>query len=374
MEYKYSTFSKYPKLILLLIVAFTCLALLTLTEYFLKRSEYHMVRSGKSRYVVLKEPIPNKRNLLSIGRDKLSDYPTPKIDELWEFNTDNNGFIEPYIRYSDSDFSIVFLGDATTACLHLDSADRFSNQVGILLKSRLDPKINTYNAGNPGNDIIHSVNRLIGTIIPLKPDYILLMHSLNDLKILSENNEYWNSKKVERVNFLNYPAKKTDLTKSIFLKNLREDFSFSSFKTDTGNYIENNNLLDTIAIFRNYQSALTTFIMACKNWGIEPILMTQANQFNTLKSNENLSFYLNSFSDYQISENELMRMHKKLNTIIINSAKSYNIKYIDIDQVISNQSEYFQDAVNFNKRGSRLVAELISDSLSSWIPIKLLVK
>jgi hypothetical protein len=49
------------------------------------------------------------------------------------------------------------------------------------------------NAAVSGADTSHTINTLYNKVLPQKPDYVLIMHAINDLNKLLRFSEYWNS-------------------------------------------------------------------------------------------------------------------------------------------------------------------------------------
>ena len=49
------------------------------------------------------------------------------------------------------------------------------------------------NAAKAGNNSMHSLLLLIGKVIPRRPDYVVLMHNVNDLAQLRRHGGYWNA-------------------------------------------------------------------------------------------------------------------------------------------------------------------------------------
>ena len=49
------------------------------------------------------------------------------------------------------------------------------------------------NGGVSGNHTLHSTLNLIAKVIPLKPDYVVLMHNTNDLGVLRQTGSYWDA-------------------------------------------------------------------------------------------------------------------------------------------------------------------------------------
>ena len=105
--------------------------------------------------------------------------------------TDSEGFIEPARRHKQPDLNIVFLGGSTTECMYVAPDNRFPHLTAVKLEQALGLKINGINAGFSGNNSMHSLLLLLGKVVPLRPDYVVLMHGVDDIGALSSNGTYW---------------------------------------------------------------------------------------------------------------------------------------------------------------------------------------
>ena len=62
--------------------------------------------------------------------------------------------------------------------------NRFPSVVERSLRSKLTQTINVFNGGVSGNNSMHSTLNFIAKAVPLSPDFVVLMHNMNDLGIL----------------------------------------------------------------------------------------------------------------------------------------------------------------------------------------------
>ena len=105
---------------------------------------------------------------------------------------DINGFLLPKTKNKKPDLTIAFLGGSTTHVVSVALKDRFPYLVGRLLEERLGKKVHSLNAAAPGSHKHHSINVLFNKVLPKNPDYVVIMHAINDLNILLLSNDYWN--------------------------------------------------------------------------------------------------------------------------------------------------------------------------------------
>ena len=98
--------------------------------------------------------------------------------------TDNNGFIENgnKINFAGNDTTtIIFFGGSTTEQLFVPEASRWQSILERKLNERQSkPKFKVLNGGVSGNNSLHSTLNFIAKGVPLKPEFAVLMHNIND--------------------------------------------------------------------------------------------------------------------------------------------------------------------------------------------------
>src|SRR5436190_22395940 len=240
---------------------------------------------GPARYLVMREW---KRN---------TDYqftPSPErrrhsdggLQEIYPMATDNEGFIEPARRHAQPDLSIVFLGGSTTECMYVAPENRFPHLAAVKLEQALGLKINGINAALSGNNSMHSLLLLLGKVVPLRPDYVVLMHGINDIGALSSNGTYWI--KGGSLRLFEEEKHSVEDAGKVLVKAL---IPYSSEQLTRGY----KSVLELVRIRRaqaqtpaqagqpdrraemgrDFESSLRSFVRVATAWGITPVLMTQ---------------------------------------------------------------------------------------------------
>ena len=104
--------------------------------------------------------------------------------------------------------------------------------------------------------------------------------------------------------------------------------------------------------------------MYCKINNIKLVLMTQ---FNNIENKSEV--FLKGFSKFNNSytADEFVEIYSKSNKLILEIAKEYNIKYIDLNKLIPKKGEYIFDSVHLTDSGSILVSEIITNQLQELI-------
>jgi hypothetical protein len=120
------------------------------------------------------------------------DNPGGPVLDVYPMDIDGDGFIMPSRVYTKPDLTIVFLGGSTTETMYVAPETRFPYLVGRLLEQRTGLKINSFNAGRSGNNAMLSSAVMLGKLLPLHPDYVVIMSNGTDLGVLSRFGTYWN--------------------------------------------------------------------------------------------------------------------------------------------------------------------------------------
>lgn len=275
-----------------------------------------IIDNNIGRFIKLREYRPNTVQWERPSRNYIKNIAPNSIErKYYKIATDKNGFIMPSDVHEKPDLSIVFLGGSTTECLHMEETERFPYLVGRALEVKFEKKINSYNGGVSANESMHSLNILINKVLPMKPDYVVMMHNINDLVILRSQGGY------------GYPdslKSHVQTSKNVFT---RYQFPPTSVSSDPKEFIE--------AFSRN----LNMFIAICRIHKIEPILMTQANRV----------------------END--PLYHRFNEVICEIGKQEKVKVIDLANKVAKTTDLLFDSYHYTAKGSRVAAEIITAGL-----------
>jgi lysophospholipase L1-like esterase len=355
--------------LLILLVGLTFLAEKLLS--FRVRDRYP---KGK-RYIVLREYAPSSSRswfpitLESEGTDNLTEKRiTVRIDE--------NGFIEPSRIHAQPQFTLVFLGASTTACIYMDEENRFPYRVGRMLEKETGLKVNSYNSGVGGNNSLHSIDILINKLLPLRPQMVVMLHNINDLGILLLENTYWGkktdravlgelklswkevSKQIVELTIPNIYDEKKKLTAWIWWKRRKPADGLSEnddFKKLRGRKISP----DKTFLLREFKANLQTFIDICRTRDIVPVLMTQHNRF---RENPD-KVVLDLVKGRGITYADFKDLYDRFNEAIREVGARNGVLVIDLAKKIPQEKEYMYDSVHLTDQGSRLAAQAIAAEL-----------
>ena len=374
-----------------LIVFFSCVTLKIADLVFglLQPDEFMntSINKGTDRTIVLRELNRNQSATLFPSNQYMKD-----VDSLqqkgFEIITDSNGFIENgNISQENPEIRIIFLGGSTTEALFVETKNRFPSIVERNLRKELNRTVVVHNSGVSGNNSMHSNLVLAGKGIPLKPNFAVLMHNINDLSLLSKTASYWiapSSRTLinENNRFVNtledssrsYTFYVLKSIKNILFPNL---YAYLFPRLFPNIYLHRdefegfrkkllNDHLDEIE--NQFISSITTFINLSRAWNIEPILMTQ---FNRIKTDDiALNRLFNASSNIGLSPEEFVASYKKFNKIIRDVAKQNDVLLIDLAVLIPSSEKFLYDTVHLNDEGSIKAGELISNHLIEIISDK----
>ncbi len=152
--------------------------------------------SPPPRYMPLREHLLNYDTNWTPSDDYIKLYTDSLEQKPYRIRTNSEGFIigPDDLGRDHEKLDIIFYGGSTTECGFVDENIRFPYLVRKILKySEGEHNIRTLNAGVSGMNSMHTVLSVIGKGIPQKPSYILFMHAINDLSLLTKTYSYWNA-------------------------------------------------------------------------------------------------------------------------------------------------------------------------------------
>jgi len=338
-------FKRNPKKTLLAInLIILIVALIGIEAYLAHTGDFNT--AFDKRQIRLREPVP-------FSRIKDTTLPAGSI-----MRVDENGFIEPALVHENPDLEIVFLGGSTTECLIVEEKKRFPFLAGRALEQQASLKVNTINCGCRGNNTAHSLNSLFNKILPLKPDYVVMMHNINDAVLLAYMGTYWNDHFTrgmivkEHYSFLEtmrqlmvnsipnlygFLKKKQWLDLDAMIHGRRED--------EWAEQRQEEREIDVEALQKMFAANLRLFVLTCRNYEITPILMTQPS------NPEEEATVINKIP--------IGQLHRDFNIIIRYIAREENVHLIDLAKDFT-KPDFFIDYVHLNNYGSTQVAKTIT--------------
>jgi hypothetical protein len=324
------------------------------------------------RAIMLREYRPLLKQWFDAGRE--DEHYDTLVAKKYLMRIDADGFIEPSKKYTNPDMSLVFIGGSTTECRFVDEEHRFPYLVGVLLEQQTGIKINSYNAARSGNHSLNSLDILLNKVFPIKPDIVVMLENINDLTILLYESSYWNRNSSRSVIF--------DINKEIdanFLKVIRDRYipnlamAMHSFDNtirilwksnkksrDEFAHIRGKNLIvDESAMVEQFEMNLQSFIYLCKARNIIPVIMTMPSRFKEKPD----QIILDAFNNPPLDYFKFKQIFDLFNKSILKKAQENNIMVIDLAKEIPQENEFMYDIVHYTDKGSRKIADIISDRL-----------
>lgn len=334
---------------------------------------------GPARGLVMREWKPNTDfRFVPVPERKL--YPQAGLREIYEIATDEEGFVKPSRVHARPDVSVVFLGGSTTECMFVAPENRFPYVVARKLEGELGLKINGINSGLSGNNSMHSMLLLLGKVLPLRPDFVVVMHNANDLGILSRKEGYWlggrDSRRIVRSEqvsaseagglFLRAVIPYTTQTLLRGWSTLRGMLGIGPARAQ---HAGADSAPDrAVAMARDFESSLRSLVRVVAAWGITPVLMTQVlvrsqsdkeSKHNFL-TREDLTGVVHRPQDFATT-------HDHFNAIIRLVAHTEGAVLIDLATARQWVFGDVYDGLHFTDQGSRLVADIVATALKDEI-------
>jgi hypothetical protein len=284
-----------------------------------------------------------------------------KLDRSWldteqsfvNLETNADSFLQPSNQHSSPEYTIAFMGGSTTECSYVLPDLRFPALVSKQI-SDMGILVNTINLGHSGATLHDNLNNYINHLCLYEHDYVVVMHATNDRGVLRKDPSY-ESRMGHHVG-LPHLAK--------YSLQLLSKFSSTGFVRDRiTRFLNKRNLqkqkfsttipLKSETNFHAFRIRLQSFISVVRNFGKEPILMTQPLSEMTSEISPN---WINS-SDQKVL-NEIIREIAGLNNVILIDLKNY---LYDNEQFIANPQSFLYDGMHVTDLGSMFYADKISN-------------
>jgi lysophospholipase L1-like esterase len=379
-------FEKHARTALILLWGLTLIAGVALLEWALSpgggryRATGLNPGPGPARHLVLREWRRNT-DFQFLPTEARKRYAQGGLPKTYRIATDAEGFIEPARRHAKPDVSIVFLGGSTTECAFVLPENRFPHLAARKLEEALGLKVNGINAGLSGNNSMHALTLLLGKVIPLQPDFVVLMEAANDVGTLSAHGSYW----VKEGSLRMVEGEKQSVAEAgrVFVRALipyTSEFLQEAAKSVRGIFRSRpahaaeakGNAAGALerqkAMARDYESSLKSFVRLASAWGITPVLVTQVN-VQPRSEAERRDIFINRerLAGVVQRPEEFANVHEHFNAIVREVAKAEGALLIDLAAARPWAFGDVYDAVHFTDSGSQHVADIIAAALKDRV-------
>jgi lysophospholipase L1-like esterase len=303
------------------------------------------------------------------------------LDE-YRYETDRDGFIKPSALHDDPEVEIVFLGGSTTETLFVSTEQRFPYLAGRVLEARTGKRINSYNGGKSGNNVLHSTIILEMKVLPMAPAYVVLMHAANDIAVLSQYGSYWPDDRGSGDIRTTTPGQTLvsalrtlrDLTIPRTYHVLRHGLTAATSQGVGGTPIQraapDPALPQATALWgAQFRSALLTFVRTAEAWNIRPVLMTQALAMRDVRlpERDDGGAYLapQNLARAGFTADSFRSTHELFNAITRDVARETGALLVDLERAYAWGPDELYDGLHLSDNGSALVARLIADALAA---------
>lgn len=340
------------------------------------------------RQIRLREWRPNTWWRYAAPKARL-ETPGEIVRAIYRIETDADGFIKPSRIHAAPDLTIVFLGGSTTECMYVDAENRFPFLAGRLLEERTGLKINSLNGGKAGNNVTHINLALASKVVPLQPDYVVLMEGVNDMGLLDREGTYWVEWDTTFSHLIDHELSfekiGTDLRnlllprtyEAVRVASRNAEFKLRGFKltgdahaADIARARGESAMADNLVVYR---AAVTQFVTTAKAWGIKPILMTQLLQGEAGTQGsltEGNYFDPTVLAARGLTPQSAKQKHALYNGVIRDVARTQDVPLIDLDALVPADASTVYDGMHFHDTGSRRVAEVIAAQLAGLVAVR----
>ncbi len=380
-----SFFERHPKKTLVALVGLAILVLAFIADKLIAFKGTPQ-RPSIQRYVRLRELSPLTYEVFTPA-PQVFDTEAGSQPRRVVIRVDEHGFLMPSRVHAHPDLVLAFLGGSTTECRAIPEKERFPYLVGRHLEQVFKVKVNAYNAARSGNNSLHSLNILLHKVMPLHPDIVVMMHSINDLITLLYEKTYWNKNSSRRVIVEVRPTLVGEVRG--FFQVLREytiphlyraikelsqrargpDQDIDEFRHLRGQKVE----INRPYLLEEFRANLQTFIDLCRARQITPVLMTQANRLR-----ENLD--TQTWKEVQVLEAQgisyaaFLELYSQFNQAIRDLGAANRVLVVDLARDIPPEPKYVSDVVHLTERASKLAAQIISRELEPLVKARLQAK
>lgn len=360
-----------------LMIAIILIAVFEIALRYVPTARGYSLNTGETAERLIRLPLfaPNSR-LVSKPSD---DYIAARTDGLpsreYIIETDDLGFIQPGRTHTDPDVTVAFLGGSTTENFLMAADVRFHYLAGRDLESCGGITVNTLNAGRSGITSMHSLNIFLNAVVPLKPDFAVMMHNINDYAMLHHEGSYWNDHPgrslVAKVpvsppsqartieGFADFAIPRT----TAWLRSLRHEAPTADPQASRWGAPKP---IDIDRITVDFARSLESFVRLARVWNIAPVLMTMPDRWPATLD-DNTSGSIRDFIDRKVfaidDYKSFVAGFERMNQTVRDVGNALNVPVIDLAAQIPGSREVMFDAVHFTDRGSRLAARVISERL-----------
>ncbi|MBN2302105.1 MAG: hypothetical protein JXN60_06255 [Lentisphaerae bacterium] len=329
---------------------------------------------------------------LHMGEGPIADWhpflrTVPKAPADWLEVQGNNsavisinslGFRSPAIslKKPSGTFRVACVGGSAVYDTRVSMDQTWAVQLqDALQKCFPDRVFEVVNAGIPSRTTADTIVNLALRVLPIDPDVVIVMHGINDQKPnrypgFKDDYSHWYPPPVRA--YVNFWHRIID--RSLLGSHIRYRLLFVLNPARKDNWRgEKLKRYDTVekAGLNAYRRNIESIIGMCRIHGVEVVIATVGHSlkenadWNPGMGTRNPLVYYHECLTFQGIENAFME-YNRINREV---AAEQGCVLVDIERLLPEGKEHYQDDVHFNSKGSRLVAELFAREVpwKEWI-------
>lgn len=277
---------------------------------------------------------------------------------------------------------IITIGGSTTECSYNSDSLTWPELLKQQLRKTIAPNIWINNAGLDGTSTFGHTILLKDHIVSLHPDYVIFLTGVNDMEEKAMGGfDTYHSDEVDKSSIKNYLRsliKKTET--GALVENLyryRVAYNKGLVHRVVDYHKEKQLHLDEVTINKhlaeqpqylsNYGQRILTLDSICKANKIKAIFLTQPSllgDFTDPATNINFKELQTSEGRNSILEKRTLDMY---NDVLLQLNQEGQIQTINLAAAMPKDSRYYYDYTHYTSVGTKVVAQIVADSIRSYI-------
>lgn len=301
-----------------------------------------------------------------------------KLEREIHYSRNSLGLRGDELPKSGQWIKIITIGGSTTECAYNSDSLTWPELLKAELRQTVAPNIWMNNAGLDGTSTFGHIILLRDHIVSLKPDYVIFLTGVNDMeeKTMGGFDTYHSDELDTRStkDMLRSLVKKTEigsLVENIYRYRIARKKGLVHREID---YTKEKQLqIDEPTMQREvaaqapyldaYRKRILTLDSICRANGIKPIFLTQPSLFAAFKDPATGI----DFTNLQIAEgrNALLqgRILDTYNNVLLQLQAQGRLTVINLAAAMPHDSRYYYDYTHYTSAGTRVVAQIVADSI-----------
>lgn len=264
---------------------------------------------------------------------------------------------------------IIFYGGSSVFDPWCTEGEDWPHQVGANLRAAGFVNVETINAGIPGHATFDAVGRLFTEGYLLRPDYVVLSDSWNDIKYFREDKPILRTLKPldadadPRVRYNNWLDRLLGNYSQVYIR-LRRGYYNWKLNLGPEGHIEEVEPSDSFGTLgpAQYRLDVAAFVDIARDAGIEPILMIEPRLVEPDNSPAELERIY--FQYVGLTHEGLVAAYQRTDDILREVAAEKKVMLIEASSSITGRDEFFVDHVHLTKPGADELGRIVAAALA----------